>query len=153
MDSFEDFGLEIDIYSCLIENMMVCEYKRSRSFFDLWPVSSRKSWEFTKPNLIKWLKYTWKFIIFLPDRMNFYETCQPVRRSSVKTLWPRILSLSLSLSFFFFFFFWEGGCSFKHLLKATGSIVTKFHVEPPWAEGTKICLNGPSDNTDMACSW
>ena len=25
--------------------------------------------------------------------------------------------------------------------KATGPIVTKSHLEPPWAEGTKICSN------------
>ena len=43
-------------------------------------------WEFTGPNLIKWLKCTWKFKIFLPDRMNFYETCQAVRQSFVKTV-------------------------------------------------------------------
>ena len=41
--------------------------------------------EFTGPNLIKWLKCTWKFNIFLPDRMNFYQTCQAVRQSFVKT--------------------------------------------------------------------
>ena len=33
--------------------------------------------------------------------------------------------------------------------KATGPIVTKFHVEPPRAEGTKICSNSPDDITNM----
>ena len=35
MISFEDFGLKIGIYSHLNEYMKICEYKRSRSFFDL----------------------------------------------------------------------------------------------------------------------
>ena len=33
--------------------------------------------------------------------------------------------------------------------KATRLVVTKFHVEPMWAEGTKICLNGPCHMTNM----
>ena len=35
MESFEDFGLKIGIYSCLNEVMKNYEYKRSRSFLDL----------------------------------------------------------------------------------------------------------------------
>ena len=27
--------------------------------------------------------------------------------------------------------------------KATGPFVTKFHVEPPWMEGRKVCSNSP----------
>ena len=33
--------------------------------------------------------------------------------------------------------------------KATEPIVTKFYVEPPEAEGTKICLNRPGHMTSM----
>ena len=33
--------------------------------------------------------------------------------------------------------------------KATGPVVTKFHVEPPWAEGTKICSNCPGHMINM----
>ena len=35
MESFEDFGLKIGIHSCLDEYLKICEYKKSRSFFDL----------------------------------------------------------------------------------------------------------------------
>ena len=35
MERFEDFGLKIGIHGCLNEYMEICEYKRSRSFFDL----------------------------------------------------------------------------------------------------------------------
>ena len=34
--------------------------------------------------------------------------------------------------------------------KATEPVVTKFHVEPPGAEETKICLNRPGRITDLA---
>ena len=30
------------------------------------------------------------------------------------------------------------------------SIEAKFHMEPPWDGGTKICSNGPSHMTKMA---
>ena len=29
-------------------------------------------------------------------------------------------------------------------------IEAKFHVEPPWDGGTKVCSNGPGDMTNMA---
>ena len=35
MESFEGFGLKIGTHSCLNEYMKICEYKTSRSFFDL----------------------------------------------------------------------------------------------------------------------
>ena len=34
--------------------------------------------------------------------------------------------------------------------KATGPVVTKFHVEPPGAEGMKICSNFAGHMTNMA---
>ena len=34
--------------------------------------------------------------------------------------------------------------------ETTGPIEAKFHVEPPWDEGTKVCLNGPGHMTKMA---
>ena len=35
--------------------------------------------------------------------------------------------------------------------KATGPFVTKFHVEPPWIEGRKVCSNSPLGQlTNMA---
>ena len=34
--------------------------------------------------------------------------------------------------------------------KVTGPIVTKLHVEPPGAEGIKICSNHPGRMTNMA---
>ena len=40
--------------------------------------------------------------------------------------------------------------NFKHLLKATGPIVTKSHLEPPGADGTKICSNPTVHMTNMA---
>ena len=40
--------------------------------------------------------------------------------------------------------------NFKHLLKATGPIVTKSHLEPPGADGTKICSNPIVHMTNMA---
>ena len=40
--------------------------------------------------------------------------------------------------------------NFKHLLKATGPIVTKSHLEPPGADGTKICSNPIIHMTNMA---
>ena len=33
--------------------------------------------------------------------------------------------------------------------KATGLIVSKFHVEPPGTEGTKLCPNHPGHMTNM----
>ena len=33
--------------------------------------------------------------------------------------------------------------------KATRPIVTKFHTEPPWAEGSKVCSNSPGHMTNM----
>ena len=40
--------------------------------------------------------------------------------------------------------------SFKHLSIATGPIITKFHIEPPEAFGTKICSNNPGHMTNIA---
>ena len=34
--------------------------------------------------------------------------------------------------------------------ETTGLIEVKFHVEPPWDGGTKICSNGPGHITIMA---
>ena len=34
--------------------------------------------------------------------------------------------------------------------KATGPIVTKFHIVPPWAEGRKVYSNSPGHMTNMA---
>ena len=34
--------------------------------------------------------------------------------------------------------------------KITGPIIIKYHVEPPWAEGAKICSNRPGNITNMA---
>ena len=43
---------------------------------------------------------------------------------------------------------------FKHLLLrnhwATGPIKVKFHEEPPWDGGTKVCSAGPGHMTKMA---
>ena len=34
--------------------------------------------------------------------------------------------------------------------ETTGPIEAKFHVEPPWHGGTKICSNGPGHMTKVA---
>ena len=34
--------------------------------------------------------------------------------------------------------------------ETTGPIEAKFHVEPPWDRGTKVCSNGPGHMTKMA---
>ena len=34
--------------------------------------------------------------------------------------------------------------------KATGTVVTKFHIEPAWAEGIKLCSESPGHMTNMA---
>ena len=34
--------------------------------------------------------------------------------------------------------------------KTTGTIKAKFHMEPPWDGGTKVCLIGPGHMTKMA---
>ena len=34
--------------------------------------------------------------------------------------------------------------------EATGLIVTKFHIEPLWAEGRNVCSDSPSHMTNMA---
>ena len=34
--------------------------------------------------------------------------------------------------------------------ETTGSIKAKFHMEPPWDGGTKVCSNGPGHMTKMA---
>ena len=38
----------------------------------------------------------------------------------------------------------------NNISKATWPIVIKFHLELPWAEGTKLCSNGPGNMTNMA---
>ena len=35
-------------------------------------------------------------------------------------------------------------------LETAGPMEAKFHVEPPWDGGTKICSNGPDHMTKMA---
>ena len=34
--------------------------------------------------------------------------------------------------------------------ETTVRIEAKFHVKPPWDEGTKVCSNGPGHMTNMA---
>ena len=34
--------------------------------------------------------------------------------------------------------------------ETTGSIEAKFHMEPPWDGGMKVCSNGPGHMTKMA---
>ena len=34
--------------------------------------------------------------------------------------------------------------------ETTGPIEAKFHMEPPWDEGTKVCSKGPGHMTKMA---
>ena len=34
--------------------------------------------------------------------------------------------------------------------ETTGPIEVKFHVDPPWDGGTKVCSNGPGHMTKMA---
>ena len=34
--------------------------------------------------------------------------------------------------------------------ETTGPIEAKFHMEPPWDGGTKVCSNGPGYMTEMA---
>ena len=34
--------------------------------------------------------------------------------------------------------------------KATAPILIKFHLELPWAKGTKLCSNSPGNMTNMA---
>ena len=36
--------------------------------------------------------------------------------------------------------------------ETTGPIEAKFHVEPPWNGGTKVCSNGPGHMTKMAAT-
>ena len=33
--------------------------------------------------------------------------------------------------------------------ETTGPIEAKFHMEPPWDGGTKVCSNGPGHKTKM----
>ena len=41
--------------------------------------------------------------------------------------------------------------TFSNILSETiGPIEAKFHVEPPWDGGTKVCSNGPGHMTKMA---
>ena len=35
-------------------------------------------------------------------------------------------------------------------LETTGPVEAKFHVEPPWDEGMKVCSNDPGHITSMA---
>ena len=41
---------------------------------------------------------------------------------------------------------------FSHIFSSetTGQIEAKFHMEPPWDEGTKVCSNGPGHMIKMA---
>ena len=38
---------------------------------------------------------------------------------------------------------------FKHLIKTTGPIKVKFHMEPPWDGGTKVRSTGPGHMTKI----
>ena len=38
----------------------------------------------------------------------------------------------------------------SNISETTGPIEVKFHVEPPWNGGTKVCSNGPGHMTKMA---
>ena len=40
--------------------------------------------------------------------------------------------------------------TFSNISETTGPIEAKFHMEPPWEGGTKICSNGPGHMTKMA---
>ena len=68
----------------------------------------------------------------LNEYMNLY-VCQ--RSRSFSDLGPR------SLRFTFANFF---------SLETATPIEDKFHVEPPWDGGTKVCSNGPGHMTNMA---
>ena len=85
MEILEEFGLKLGTYRNLNEYMAICEYKRSRSFFDLCPRS-------------------------------------PIFRDLIMSS------------------------------KATGPVVTKFHMEPPGFEGTKVCQKGTGHMTNMAAT-
>ena len=39
---------------------------------------------------------------------------------------------------------------FQTSCEITGPIEAKFHLEPPWDGGTKVCSNGPGHTTKMA---
>ena len=42
-------------------------------------------------------------------------------------------------------------CVFSNISsETTGPIEARFHMEPPWDGGTKVCSNGPGHMTKMA---
>ena len=43
--------------------------------------------------------------------------------------------------------------TFSNISETTGPIEAKFHVEPPWDGGMKICSNGPGHMTKRAAMF
>ena len=60
-------------------------------------------------------------------------------------IWQGCLSVSVCLSVCRVFTFSNVFSS-----RTTGPIEVKFHVEPPWDGGTKVCIWGPGHMTKMA---
>ena len=74
MDSFEEFCVKICINSCPYEFMQICEYKRSRSFFDSYSEDLKHLLKTTGPVLTNFMQAIqgWggtKFISNRPGRM------------------------------------------------------------------------------------
>ena len=89
--------------------------------------------------LIHWI--SWKVFNVLAKR-NGYKSClNEYTKIMSRRGQGHCLTFDQGLSYY---------DNFKHLFKATGPIVTKSHLEPPGADGTKICSNPIVHMTNMA---
>ena len=89
--------------------------------------------------LIHWI--SWKVLNVLAKKMVIRVVLMSTLRFMSRKGQGHCLTFDPGLSYY---------DNFKHLLKATGPIVTKPHLEPPGADGTKIYSNPIVHMTNMA---
>ena len=89
--------------------------------------------------LIHWI--SWKVLNVLAKKMVIRVVLMSTLRFMSRRGQGHCLTFDPGLSYY---------DNFKHLLKATGPIVTKAHLEPSGADGTKICSNHIVHMTNMA---
>ena len=89
--------------------------------------------------LIQWI--SWKVLNVLAKKIVISVVLMSTLRFMSRRGQGHCLTFDPGLSYY---------DNFKHLLKATGPTVTKSHLEPPWADRTKICSNPIVHMTSMA---
>ena len=96
---FEDFGRGTGIYSWFYKYMQICKYKRSMSFFDLWP-KTLIVWQFQKsskmlvgklyPNFMYSLLglKEQSFVQIVQVLLPIWSPCELINKILLKPTWP-----------------------------------------------------------------